>query len=166
MGKMLVIEVKESNKSLKVLYNQVTPTKQKRIQMLLLMQKVRHPTKASLALALGVSGQSIQTWRSNYKKGGLELLLNDQRKGLQAGIIPIAVKENLQERLSSPTDGFTSYLQVQQWLKDSYGIAIKYHALYKFLRRNFKVKLKVARKSHVQKDAAQEGVFKKSAFNF
>ena len=163
MAKALVIEVNESAKELKRLSTQLTPTKQKRIQMLLLMQKGKHQTKDSLALALGVSGQSIQTWRTLYRKGGLEWLLSDGRGGFKPAAIPPAIKAKLEKRLSSPTEGFTSYGEVQQWLEDTFGIEIKYSALYQFLKRNFKVKLKVARKSHVHKDPAAEAVFKNAA---
>ena len=163
MGKALVVEVKESAAELKQLYKQLSPTKQKRIQLLLLIKKGKHQSKDSLALALGVSGQSVHTWRTNYKKGGLPLLLEDQRGGFKQATIPPIVQEQLDKRLSSPSDGFTSYKQVQQWLKDSFGIGIKYSALYQFLKRNFAVKLKVARKSHVRKDPAGEAVFKNAS---
>ena len=163
MANALVIEVKESAEELKHLSKQLTPTKQKRIQMLLLMQKGRHTTKDSLALALGVSGQSVQTWRTHYRKGGLELLLSDGRGGFKEGAITPTIQAKLEERLSAPTEGFTSYGDVQQWLQDTFAIEMNYHAVYKFLKRNFGVKLKVPRKSHVHKDPAAEAVFKKPA---
>ncbi len=109
MGKALVVEVKESVGELKQLYKAVKPSKQKRIQLLLLMKKGKHHSKDKLALALGVSGQSVHTWRRNYLKGGLSLLLEDQRGGFKQATIPPRVKEQLDKRLSSPTDGFTSY---------------------------------------------------------
>ncbi|MDQ3844806.1 MAG: hypothetical protein M3342_12445 [Bacteroidota bacterium] len=65
MAKALVIEVQESASALKQLYKQLTPSKQNRVQMPLLTQKGKHSTKNRLALALGVSGQSIQTWRTD-----------------------------------------------------------------------------------------------------
>ncbi|MDQ3844805.1 MAG: hypothetical protein M3342_12440 [Bacteroidota bacterium] len=65
--------------------------------------------------------------------------------------------------MSSPAEGFTSYKQVQQWLTDTFGIEMKYQALYQFVQRNFKVKLKVARKSPIHKAPAAEAVFKKPA---
>ena len=160
MGKALVVEVKESDSELKQLYKQVTPTKQKRLQLLLLMKKGKHQSKDSLAYALGVSGQSVHTWRRNYLKGGLSLLLEDNRGGFKAATILPTVKQQLDKRLSSPTHGFISYKQVQQWLKETFGIEMKYSALYQFLKRHFGVKLKVARKSHVRKDTAEEAVFK------
>ncbi len=161
MGRALVVEVKESAAELKQLYKRGSPTKQKRLQMLLVLAKGKHQSKDSLALALGVSGQSVQTWRTLYLSGGLDLLLLDERGGFKQGRITPAAKAKLEKRLSSPTEGFTSYWEVQQWLKDSFGIEMNYHAVYKFLRRNFGVKLKVARKSHVHKDPAAEAFFKK-----
>jgi transposase len=163
MAKALLIEVKESAKELKHLSKRHTSTKQKHIQMLLLIKKGKRLSKDSLALALGVSGQSIQTWRTDYLKGGLELILQDQRGGFKQGLITPVIKAKLEKRLSNPTEGFTSYKQVQQWLKDTFSIEMKYQALYQFLQRNFKVKLKVARKNHIHKDPAAEAVFKNSA---
>ncbi len=157
-----MVEVKESVGELKQLYKAVMPTKQKRLQLLLLIKKGKHHSKESLALALGLSGQSVHTWRRNYLKGGLSLLLEDNRGGFKEATIPLRVKEQLDKRLSSPTQGFTSYKEVQQWLKDSFGIEIKYSALYQFLRRNFGVKLKVGRKTHIHKPPAP-AVFKNAA---
>ncbi len=160
MGKALVVEVKESVGELKQLYRQLSPSKQKRIQLLLLMQKGKHQSKDSLAQALGVSGQSVHTWRRNYLKGGLSLLLEDSRGGFKQATILPTIKEQLDKCLSAPTQGFKSYKEVQQWLKESFGIEMKYSALYQFLKRSFAVKLKVGRKMHIQKSPAAEAVFK------
>lgn len=161
MAKSLVIEIKESPSELKSLLSKHTVSKQKRIQMLLLIQKGNHPTKESLMHSLSVSSQSIQTWRTNYKKGGLALLLADKRKGTKKAAIAPTIKSKLDKRLSSSKDGFKSFVEVQQWLKEKCNVSMNYQAVNKYVKRHFGVKLKVARKSHINKKPADEAVFKK-----
>lgn len=161
MSKTLIFKIKESEKELKSIRKTSSPAKQKRIDMLLLLLKGVHPTKENLMISLGVSGQSIQTWRTRYIQGGLAGMLEDNRRSNRIAAITDIAKQKLDKRLSSPKEGFKSYPEVQQWLKDNFDIEINYHAVVKFLRRNFAVKFKVARKSHVNKSTAEEAVFKK-----
>lgn len=161
MSMPLQITIKESASELKALLSKHTVSKQKRIQMLLLIQKGNHATKESLMHSLSVSSQSIQTWRTNYKKGGLDLLLADKRKSTKKAAIKPPIKAKLEKRLSSSKAGFKSFVEVQQWLEEKCGVKMSYHAVNKYMKRHFAVKLKVARKSHIHKNAADEAVFKK-----
>lgn len=52
---------------------------------------------------------------------------------------------------------------MKTWMKTELGIDKEYHAINKYLKRNFGTKLKVGRKSHVKKDDAAIAVFKKPA---
>jgi transposase len=71
------------------------------------------------------------------------------------------VIKKIEKKLSDPKNAFTSFGQAQTWLKEEFGIAKNYHAVNKYLKRNFGAKLKVGRKSHVRKDEAAVAVFKK-----
>ena len=162
MAKALEIKIKESLIQLRQL-QKFQPNKRLRIQMLILIKEQKQQTKDGLALALGVSNKSVHTWRTNYLKGGVELLLEDKRGGNKAAQITPAMSLRIEKRLSNPKEGFKSYVEAQRWINEHCGLNMEYHAVNKFLKRKFNTKLKVARKSHIDKDAADEALFKKSA---
>jgi transposase len=63
--------------------------------------------------------------------------------------------------LHTAKEGFRSFIEIQQWLQTECGVAMQYHAVNKYVKRKFGARLKVSRKSHVQKSPAAEAVFKK-----
>ena len=129
--------------------------------MLLLIKKGKHLTQDSLAIALGVSGQSIQTWRTKYNQGGIALLLTELRGGKKKAQIGEHAYQLIEKRLSNPREGFMGYKEAQDWINKEFGLNMKYHAVNKFIKRKYGAKLKVGRKSHVLKDPTAEAVFKK-----
>lgn len=162
MGKPLQIKVKESLAQLKEL-QKAKPNRRVRIQMLVLIKEEKQQTKNGLAEALGVSNKSVHTWRTNYLKGGMELMLEDNRGGFKVAQITPAMSVHIEKRLSNPQEGFRSYIEAQHWINEHFGLKMEYQAVNKFLKRKFQTKLKVARKSHIDKDPADEAVFKKTA---
>jgi transposase len=160
MPKKIIVTVKQTAKELKQLQKQY-PFKTKMLSMLMLLKKQPEQTKISLSLQLGVSDKSIQIWRENYLNGGIELMLKDKRGGYKKAAIPPKVNQALSERLNNPKQGFRSFIEVQQWLAAEFGIEMEYHAVNKYVKRKFGVRLKVSRKSHVLKSPADEAVFKK-----
>ena len=67
----------------------------------------------------------------------------------------------IEKRLSSATGGFKSYIEAQHWINEVLGLKMGYQAVRLHLRDHYGTKLKVARKSHINKDPADEAVFKK-----
>jgi transposase len=162
MAKALEVKIKESLAELRQL-QKTQPNKRVRIQMLVLIKEEKQQTKDGLAKALGVSNKSVHTWRGNYLKGGMELMLEDKRGGNKVAQITPSMSLRIEKRLSNPKEGFKSYVEAQRWINDHFGLQMEYHAVNKFLKRKYQTKLKVARKSHINKDAAAEAVFKKPA---
>ena len=115
----------------------------------------------TLAAKVGASRNSIAAWKRLYKNNGVEALLADQRGGDHRSSIDAAGKQQLEAKLSDPNDAFTSFGQAQDWIKENLGVEMNYHAVNKYLKRNFGAKLKVGRKSHVKKDAEAVAFFKK-----
>ena len=114
-----------------------------------------------LAAKTGVSRNTIANWKRSYSEGGIEQLTSDLRGGDFKSNISAADKNKIEKKLSDPKKAFTSFTQAQAWLKEELGIDKNYHAVNKYLKRNFGAKLKVGRKSHVKKDEAAVAVFKK-----
>lgn len=128
--------------------------------MLILLKHDGSLTKNYMGTALGVSSNSIQLWRRCYEQHGIDALLSDKRGGNKPAQISPVIHKKIEKRLNSPTEGFKSYKEAQDWI-NSFGLKMKYQAVNKYLKRRFDVKLKVARKSHIHKDPADEAVFKK-----
>ncbi len=161
MRPLLNIPIKESVAELKQLQKQ-RPGKYKALQMLLVLKKQGAVSQNDLSLFTGASSKSIQTWQTKYIKGGLSLLLSDTRGGKRRAAITPKVHQRLAVRLHNPKEGFRSFIEIQQWLQAECGVAMQYHAVNKYVKRKFGARLKVSRKSHVQKSPAAEAVFKKS----
>ena len=135
--------------------------KYKAIQMLIVLKQKGALSKDVLAVMVGASDKSIQTWRSNYVRGGMDEMLKDSRGGKKVSKITAAAHQQLSERLHNPQQGFRSFIEIQQWLLHEFTIDMEYHAVNKYVKRKFGARLKVSRKSHVQKSPADEAVFKK-----
>ncbi len=77
---------------------------------------------------------------------------------LRKGKLPF---QKLASRLNNAKEGFRSFIEIQQWLLNEFGIDMGYLAVNKYVKRKFGARLKVSRKSHMQKSPADEAVFKK-----
>ncbi|MBP6431714.1 MAG: hypothetical protein KA319_08105 [Ferruginibacter sp.] len=66
--------------------------------MLVLLKKQPQLTKINLSLQLGVSDRSIQVWRDNYLKGGIDLMLHDKRGGYKKAAINSIANKALSKR--------------------------------------------------------------------
>lgn len=163
MAKAMELKVKEGLTELKKKQGQSAQHLTARIQMLILIKEEKQKTKRGLGDALGVSSNTIQTWRKEYKTGGLALLLADGRGGKKPAQITPAMHKQIEKRLNNPKEGFKSFKQAQQWINEQFGLNMEYQAVNKYLKRKFGVKLKVARKSHIDKDPAAIAVFKNPA---
>jgi len=157
------ITVKESISELRF-FQKRFPSKFKPLQMLILINQRGPLSKDKLATLLGSGHSSILTWRNIYLKGGIESLLIEKRGGFKKGKITPGVEQKLASRLNDPKGGFRSFIEIQQWLLKEFSIDMEYHAVNKYVKRKFGARLKVSRKSHVQKSPADEAVFKKPIF--
>ena len=88
-------------------------------------------------------------------------MLKETRGGNKIATITAIANEKLANRLNNPKEGFRSFIEIQQWLEKEFKIVMDYHAVNKYVKRKFGARLKVSRKSHVQKSPADEVVFKK-----
>ena len=156
----LSFPIKETLAELRKLQKQY-PRKYKAIQMLIVLKQKGALSKDVLAVMVGASDRSIQTWRTNYVTGGVDQMLQDSRGGKKASKITGAVHQQLSKRLTNSRQGFRSFIEIQQWLLNEFSIDMKYHAVNKYVKRKFGARLKVSRKSHVLKSPADEAVFKK-----
>jgi transposase len=156
------IIVTESLVELKRLHKQSASHLKPRVQMLILSKQSKAFGKYALSDALGVNHNSVQSWRKSYEQGGVERLLQDKRGGNRAAVIDEKTDKAIEVRLSDAKDAPRSFKELQQWVHDNYVKDINYHTLHKHVKRKYGAKLKVARKSHVNKDEQAVEAFKKN----
>ena len=164
MAKAKNIIVKETAHQLKQLLKaQRTQTMRNRIIMLQQIKKAdRSLSKNELAELVGVNHNSIQKWRKLYESKGLQGLLKQTRGGKRRSVITAAAHTAIEKRLKSPSDAFVSFEEMRQWVDERLIPGIKYVTLNAYVKKHFGAKLKVARKSHIQKDLKAVDVFKKN----
>jgi transposase len=152
MANPLPLRIKESLPRLKGALRKQPQHLLPRLQMLILIKEEKAFSKRELADALGVNHNSVQTWRTAYKKGGLTALLKFERGGFKPSVIPPKVHRAIEKRFKNPIGAFNGFEQLRSWIDEHYLPAINYQTVNKYVKRHFGAKLKVARKSHIQKD--------------
>jgi transposase len=159
------IIVKESELELKKLLRQQPLHKKNRIQMLLILKKSQVSlSKIELATILKINHNTAQKWRKSYFDKGIDGLLFDGRVGFKPSIINSEIHQAIEKKLTSPKDAFTSYIDLINWIVENYiPNGINYHTVNKYVKRHFGAKLKVSRKSHINKDLNALDTFKKTS---
>ena len=161
MAILQTISVKESKEELTALLRKSTAATKPRIKMLLAILGGVTSTQ-DLVLKTKANRDSIRNWKNTYRDKGLEGLIGETRGRKRPGAIGPKEKLELQKKLSDPKGGFTSYKQAMEWINKTFGLKMEYHAVNKYLKRNFGTKLKVGRKTHINKDDNAAALFKKT----
>ena len=133
--------------------------------MLLVLRKTQKSlSKIELASILKINNNTAKKWRTAYADNGIEGLLLDGRIGFKKSIINKEVHQAIEQRLTSPKDAFTSYIDLINWIVKNYiPNGINYHTVNKYVKRHFGAKLKVSRKSHIKTDENTVETFKKTS---
>jgi len=161
------IVVKESEQELKSLMRKQPTHLKNRIQMLLVLKKSEVSlSKDGLSKILKINHNTAQKWRTSYSTNGLQGLLSDGSIGFKPSLISSELHQAIEMRLHSPKDAFTSYIDLIEWITDNYmPEGINYQTINSYVKRHFKAKIKVARKSHINKNELVVATFKKLPFN-
>jgi transposase len=162
MAARIIITVTETTEELKSHRASCADYLRPRIKMLQLIATGVTSVKA-LTAKTGISDTTIRIYKRKYLEAGLQALIREGRGGDKRSGLTAEQKQKIEAKLSDPKNGLRSYIEAQAWLKAELGIEKEYHAVNKYLKRNFVTKLKVGRKNHVKKDEAAVAVFKKPA---
>lgn len=167
MSFALQIPIKETLAELRSALKKASPMLQPRIKMLLVMKKAGDSgiSKRALMDSVGACSQSIHNWRTSYKRGGMNALLENGRKG-KSGKPSVFTKQEhdkIEKKLKDPKNGLAGYIELQQWIEEEFNKKIKYNTILKYAMRHFGSRVKVARKSHVKKDESAVESFKKTS---
>ena len=162
MASKIQITVTEELLELKRLFHKYPVHLHSRIQMLYLIKSGFSDSTKVLGKHLLVGSRALQRWKNDYLSGGINKLLKYEKgKHKSNGIITPAISAVIKEQLSSPTAGFTSYIDLQQWLQENHLPSVTYRVVHHHATVKLNASLKVARKSHIRKDPAAVEDFKK-----
>ena len=132
------IEVNESLADLgEQLRKAKTQSSKERLQVLYWLKQENAPSISSIAKGLGKHRNTLQTWLSMYRKGGIEAMLTIKTSPGGVRVIPQWAEDTLAKRLKE-SHGFQSYGEIQQWLSETLGIEAEYHAVYQMTRYRLK----------------------------
>src|SRR5512143_3034753 len=126
MSRPLNIFILETADELKQLMNAQQKAKLKeRIQAFYLLKNECAKTLQDLFDFLGRSKSTLESWLTRYRKKGWLGLLAWNYQGGPPPAIPDPILAELRGKLSEP-QGFKNYGEIQQGLKEQYGLEIPY----------------------------------------
>lgn len=165
MSAAKTFKIKESEAEIKKLLRSSSPIIAKRLQALLVFKKHEETgiAKRILADEIGVNHNSVQTWRSLYVKGGIKALMYHKNIGYKPNLINSNQEEVLKTKLNNPQNGIVGFIELQDWFNKTFKTDINYKTFHGFVVRKFKAKIKVARKTHINKDVQAVEAFKKTS---
>lgn len=160
MGRKSKTIIKESVPELrKLLRDQIKSKNMDRIHVLIYIKEERFATREILSQHINVTRRTIERWLSEYREGGLiNMLIPDKRKR-KSHLISEEIDKALEKRVMDGEQGFSSYVEAQQWIASEYNLNLKYNTVREHLIRHYKTKIKSPRKSHVKKDIAATEAF-------
>lgn len=157
------ITVKESIQELYKLQRSCKPLFIARLRMLIaIKQNDKALSKHALAALVGANHNSIQRWRKMYELGGIDGLLSHKDTASAPFMFTEQEREKIYNKLSDPSGCIKGYKELLQWVEQEFGKNVKYNSLMVFCRKQYGTKIKVARKSHINKDEEEVEAFKKT----
>jgi len=162
MSGKIKIEITESETFLlELLKSEKNAKNQIKLQVLYWRKTRQVESGGHLAGLSGHHQTTISRWLTKYRNGGLEELLGRKEGSGKKGIISTEAIASLKEELKDP-EGFSSYKEIQKWLKLFYDQEISYSAIHKLVRYKLKAKLKVPRPVNIKQKKGVKEEFKKN----
>jgi len=164
MAHAKVIIIPETEKDIKSLIKKSTPFLAQRLRVLLILKQ--HETtgisKREVSLLAGVCSGSVQKWRTFYVRDGIAGLLKHNKIGYKPSVFTSAERVKIQEKLNNPENGLHGYVELKEWIRQELGKDVLYRTVVNYCVTNFHSSVKVARKSHINKDVDKVDDFKKT----
>lgn len=162
MSRIVKIEISETVEELKGLLKLAENQEVKeRVQTLYWLKSGQIKTVSEIANLIGKHRTSVSRWLSSYRTGGIRTLLSKGKSsGRQRKLSP-SVEESLKQELQD-AEGFSSYKEVQRWLKVLHDLDVSYTGVHKIVRYRLKAKLKVPRPTHTKQKPEAVEEFKKA----
>jgi transposase len=163
-----LIVIKETEKEIKHLLKLSTPFISQRLRLLLILKQYELTgiSKRAAATLCGVCVDSVQKWRTLYMRDGIEGLMKHNKIGYKPSVFTEVERARLKEKLNDPENGLRGYVELKEWIRKEFGKDILYRTVVNYCVTNFHSSVKVARKSHINKDVDKVEDFKKTSAKF
>ena len=162
MARSFNVEIHESAEYLsKSLKNARTAFEKERLQMLWWIKTEQVRQHKELSRFLGRDGSTVTRWLQRYRQGGLSKLLEVKTAPGATPMIQGEMLNELVSKLKSP-EGFSSYGQIVEWIKQEWSVQVKYKTVYSLVRYKLGAKLKVPRPISSSCDEQAVSLFKKT----
>lgn len=162
MPKKITIEIEESVEFLQREHSKAQGLlKKDRIKTLLYIKEGNYHYQSDIGKKLGRAEKTIRGWLQEYSKEGYSSLLEVKSGGNNTKTISEKAQSFIAEKVQDANTTITSYVELQLLIEEELKESVAYGALYSHCKRNYKSKLKVARKSHHKKEEKAEELFKK-----
>lgn len=158
------LAIKESLQELKAVLKKATPLIAPRIRVLMEIKKseLKGISKRELAALVGVNHNSVQNWRRLYAAGGIGAICTHNRTGFKPSVFTVEEHQAIEQKLKDPKGGLRGYVELLDWVEKEFNKQVKYNTLLKYSIKHFGSKVKVARKSHINKNEDAVSAFKKT----
>jgi transposase len=159
-----IIVIKETEKEIKQLLKTSSPFIAQRLRVILILKQHESTgiSKREASTLAGVCPGSIQKWRTLYLKDGIEGIMKHNKIGYKPSVFTLEERSILEQKLNNPENGLRGYVELKEWIKQEFGKDILYRTVVNYCVTNFQSSVKVARKSHVNKDMDKVEDFKKT----
>jgi len=156
MPNTLKLDIKEQADYLKTRFKKETNAQRKeRLHALYLLKSGKVSTLEALSKLLSRDTSTLYRWFQKYKKSGLEGLLKVYKPAGRPITIPPEALEKLKKRIEEP-EGFSSYGEIQSWLKENCGVDVDYHVVYRAVRYKFQGKFKFSKRPKSKRHESRE----------
>ncbi|MBF2020237.1 MAG: helix-turn-helix domain-containing protein [Hydrococcus sp. C42_A2020_068] len=125
MARVAQINIQESKEELESLVRQQTNPRLKERLQALYMIKSQGMSVCAIALVLRKHRSTVQRWLADYRKTGIEAMLEFDTSPGRKRVIPNWAVESLNKQLEDAESGFAEYKPIQQWLKSVLGVKAK-----------------------------------------
>jgi len=112
-----------------------------RILAMLMLKTGQQSTKEGVADALGVHRHTVARWLEKYRKGGIEELVTIRTRPNRKRVVPNTVMRRLEAELRENPEQFSSFRDVQAWIRAQFEMDVKYKTVYRLVRYELGIRI-------------------------
>ena len=142
MSRVLKIEISETVDELKNLLSSTENQKVKeRIQTLYWLKSEQVKNENAIANLIGKHRTTVSRWLRSYRAGGINALLARGKSTGRSRKLNSEIEESLKQELRDE-QGFSSYKEIQTWLKVVHDVEMSYTGVHQLVRYKLKAGIK------------------------
>lgn len=165
MAGVIKLEIRETVQELLAeLKQEENQEVKERIQVLYWLKTKQVESTGAIGALLGRHRTTVSRWLSQYRRGGIKGLMAKGKSTGRKSVVGAEIKARIIQELNE-AEGFSSYKEVQTWLRVVQDVEMSYSTVHKLVRYKLKGKLKVPRPVHIKQKEGVEAEFKKNSVN-